>query len=364
MATQSSMNAMFGFNLQSGKGTAATVFKYIPALTFNMMADQRVAAIPPEVGGTMWQRGSYKQSVVAAGDVSFNARPDYLGYLLYALTGNWVSATGTLAGEDNSLTGGYHHRFYPSTSLSATQWLTTRSLLDQDPDRRFADCLIRTFRIEMPTTGLVTMTAGFIGITPLEVTGSQAATGVESKLPFVSMVGSANLDNIAGTTVPATRIALDFANQLTEDEFVISSYYLDNISLLGRSLNVTFDTFVRDATLWRKVYRNNAASLGTGAWDPTVYTGSLDVTVKIATGTSALRVRIPKMDFLSFPISLSGNQVVRSTLTGQVSLVSTFNDDEAAIPTASDKLTDANFKKPYVIDLVNDQNIVYSSPAV
>src|SRR5262249_49490612 len=85
---------------------------------------------------------------------------------------------------------------------------------------------------------------------------------------------------------------------------------------------------IRDAELVRAVYRNG----GTGAWSPTIYRGSLHVTltseavVPTTTQTYQLDIDLPGIDFLMMPVPVQGVQLFLANLSAQVTLGSSGSD--------------------------------------
>lgn len=303
----SSVKGSFGIGLQTTKGTAAASINYLQATAVNIQPDQGSAALGPEVGGAMWSRESYKTGVAVFGDVSFVPRANTLGWLLRAFAG-----TATAAGSE----GVYNHTFKEATDVSSIPYCTLVKNVSDVWAEQYKDCRVDSLRLDLAAAGVMTAAMGFVGITPSEV-------AVPSETWDDSPIFECNTGQVAfagATTNKVTRLSLDFANNLTRDERVVGSYYLNDMTLIRRACRITCDTFLTDATWYRDIYNN-----GTSAWDPTIKSVELDAYVDSAkhfTGTTHARFRvvIPNMDYLVMPVALVGNDVIRCTMTAELTL--------------------------------------------
>ena len=111
------------------------------------------------------------------------------------------------------------------------------------------------------------------------------------------------------------------ATQFSTDEFSIGPYYLDDVTLMSKTAAVQYELVMRDALLWRQVYRNGSGP--TGAWDPTLFSGQLTVTTETAAPMvlatkGSMSVYIAKLDYLALPTGLAGNELVRIGLRSQL----------------------------------------------
>lgn len=313
----------FGMGLQSAKGTVAPSITYFPVETAGVVVQQNSQVLPPEIGGSYLPRLSYKAGASASGSVSFNVRPDSFGHLLFALCGQ---STDTAVPAQS---GAYQHvmtPFAPSVS-NDLPWYT----LVTDVAKLYADQVIdsrlSSLQLSVPKAGVVTSSASFFGLTPSEIAvpGTEV---VDTGPVFQSCVATVDLvDEVGQTTISANSITPDqvqmtFNSSLAQDEQVVGSYYPVDATLLQRTVDISYDITVRDAALVRAVYRNG----GTSAWSPTMYRGHLTLTLNSPTVIGAttqayqLVIDIPGMDFLMMPISMSGAQLIRANLSGQVTL--------------------------------------------
>jgi hypothetical protein len=320
-----------GLGLQTAKGTVQGTIVYVPATQVDLNFEQNANPYPFEVGGDYWQKDSYKSSVMGAGGFDALARPDTIGYMLKAFFGSCQTTAGPEAGT-------YEHLFTGRRAANGTwggdgmiPWVTlvknlAGKMAEQHSDARCASC-----RLNYPTANLVNYNAAFIAAFPEEVAvppvmtfDADPAFNTCTGLVTVGEAGGATYDRTDptnGNNAKATAITIDLQNQLSTDEFSIGSYYLDDVTLMSKSAAVTYDLIMRDAGLWREVYRNGAA--GVGQWDPALFSGQLTVrseTAKPIAGTTkgSMEVYIPKLDYLALPTGLSGNELVRISLRSQL----------------------------------------------
>jgi hypothetical protein len=306
------MKGSFGVGLQSEKAKAAAAITYIQASSVSIGMEQNATSLPAEVGGRMWSAESYKTGVMVAGDASFNVRANTIGILLRAFAGSAVSAP---EGSANK------HVFTEADDVSFLPWMTlTRNTSDVWTEQ-YVDCRVDSMRLDVPAAGIVTGSFGFVGITPSEIE-NPVETWDDSPL-FETCTGAVLLEGVAAKV---TRVSFDFGNGLSRDEQIVGSYFLDDITMVRRTCRVTIDTFLKDAALYRKVYNN-----GTGAWDPQVYSASLEVTIGTArhivdTTHGEIKIKIPNIDLLTYPVALAGNDIVRVSMSAELTLGAT---DEA-----------------------------------
>jgi len=311
----SAIQGSFGVGLQQTPGTAAATINYIPAATVNLNMDQMAQSLPQEIGGAMWSRQSYKTGVQVGGDVTFNVRANSIGWLLRAFSGS-----ATAAAPANGVT---RHTFIENADLDFIPWVTINKNVTDLWAEQYVDCRVDTFRLDVPAAGIVTGTFGFVGRTTNEI---EVPTETFDDTPlFETCTGRVVVGGVS--TYKTTRVAIDFSNNLSRDERIIGNYFLDDITVVRRSARITVDTYLKDPTWYRQVYRNGGSTLG-AAFDPAVYSAELDLEIQTAqhvvgTEHGKIRLVIPNMDFLTFPVSLSGNDFVRVTMTAELTISGT-----------------------------------------
>jgi len=320
-----------GLGLQTAKGTPQATIQYIPATQVDLNFEQNAEVYPFEVGGDYWQKDSYKSSVMGAGGFDALARPDTIGYMLKAFFGSCTTSAGPGAGT-------FQHVFTGRRVANPTwggdgmlPWATLVKNLAGKMAEQHSDARCRSCRLNYPTANLVSYNAAYIAALPEEVNvpGSMSfdADPAFNTCTGVVSVGTSGgtaydrTDPVNGNNAKATAITIDLQNQLSTDEFSIGSYYLDDVTLMSKTAGVTYDLIMRDARLWREVYRFGAA--GIGQWDPALFSGQLTVVSETAKPISgavkgSLKVEIPKLDYLALPTGLSGNELVRISLRSQL----------------------------------------------
>lgn len=309
-----------GVGLQVGRGTAQSSVNYTPATNIDLNFEQDAQPYPFEVGGDYWQKNAYKRSVHGQGGFSALVRPNSIGYLLQAHLGSAQTSTG---GD-----GEHTHIFTARTTSNGAwlgdgmqPWVTLLKNAGGLMAEQHSDARNRRLRLAVPAANIATVDAEFIAMTPKEIS-VPGSMSFDNELAFTTCTGVVSL---GGAAAKATNINIDLQAMLSDDEFSVGNYFLDDITLLGRQAAISFEVILRDATLWRQVYRNGAGTVGTGAWDPAVFTGELSVnllTASAMTGTTttkgSLTLVIPKMNYLAFPIGLRGNELVRVGLRGSL----------------------------------------------
>lgn len=302
----------FGIGIQTTKGTPAATINYIKAINIGFQPEQAAQSVPPEVGGTMWPSGSFKTGVTLGGDVTVYGRTRSLGWLLRAFAGTATSAAGAEAST-------YSHTFREATNQSFLPWCTVTKNVSDIWAERYTDCRVSALSLDIPAAGLMTATFSVAGITPDEIS-VPTESYVDDDYLFVGCVGSVKFDGTG--TYKATRVRIDFANNITNDERVVGSYYLDDLTMMSRSARITCDTFLTTADWYRATY-NNAGT----TWDPAVVSAELDLTINSAeaavsggTAKGEFRLVIPNIDYLAYPVPLAGGDLVRTTLTAELTV--------------------------------------------
>lgn len=322
--SRSGIIGALGVGTQPSKGTASTTtMKYLPATSIGIMANQNTQALPPEVGGSYFLKGAYKAGVSSGGDVSVLLRPDGAGVLLYGLSGS--DTVTPVSGQ----TGAYSHAitpFAPSASADLP-WLTVYKDNAKLYAEQFLDTKVAGLRIDVVKQSVVSAQASFFGITPSEVAVTSSPS-FDNTPVFNACQGSVVLQNevtglnISANASKAERITLDWQNDVSQDEFSVGNYVPDDITLLRRVVNISYDLIIREPDIIRAVYRNG----GSGAWSPTIYRGHLHLTLSSTqniTGTTQpfqLDMDFPGIDFLMAPVPVAGGQLLRANLSAQVSL--------------------------------------------
>lgn len=321
----SSIIGAIGLAHQTVKGTANTSYSYLPATSIGLNADQTAQALPLEIAGNSYlPRGSYKSGVAAAGDASFIVRPDSLGNLLLMLCGQ--DTVTPVPGQS----GAYSHVMVPFAPSVANDlpWYTILKDVGKYWAEQYTDMRLAGFRLDVAKQSVLNAQATFFGITPQEVAVPSPETPLDNGTALQTCQATVILNNETGNVVisPQTtqveRVSLAFGTRLSQDEFVVGSFYPADVTLLSRSVQVSYDLVIRDPALRRAVYQNG----GTSQWSPTLYRGHLHLTlpsnavVPTTTQIYQLDIDLPGIDFLMMPITMSGGELMRASLSANVSL--------------------------------------------
>jgi len=343
-------------NVQTTPGAADTpAWFYIPCQNASMQSNQIVSAIPPEVGGDDWSRGSYKGGVSGQGQISFIPRGGLgLAELLYGFSGSATKLAGD--GTNGAAVGNFIYTLTPAFAGVELPWYTVVRNTANAYAEEFADARIGSFAFDLSATGLLMIDSSFISRKCDEIPLGSGAAAVGTQragngISFQAVDALVKLEtNQAGVPGPVaksqykpTRLNIGFANQLTGDEFVIGSHFLEDVTKIARSAMVSYGFRLKDAELYRRVYSAGVE----GSWSPEIWKGALHLELRAGIiGSTAdrykLTVSLPEMDYQAAPVSLSGNSIVEFQLTANVVLSQ-----------------DPNVR-PYTITYVTDEDITVS----
>lgn len=314
----SSLKSAIGVGLQSARGAAAANanMHYFPVLSANVTGEQLAQMLPPEVGGTLFSRGSYKAGVRGRGDATFLPRPNTVGFLLRSLFNHETVAAAT--GANSS--GLFDHRFYVGDSAAHTKrWMTMRRYVNNIYGEQIEDATVGGFRLEVAAASIAQAQVQMLGAKHSEIAGAdQAAEDDQVFITCSASVSQGGLDFIVD------RFSFDIGANLTDNEFRVGSYFLDEITLLQRMVSITADVRIKSRDLFAYVYRNGAAApsgAALGAWDPVIYRTDVSLTLNTAeTNPQQLILTLPAVDFLTLPVQVAGADLIRAQLTAQVTL--------------------------------------------
>jgi hypothetical protein len=310
----SSLKAALGVGFQSGQGHAAddADMTYIPVLNANVAPEQLAQNLPPEVGGAYFSRGAYKAGVRSRGDLALIPRAQSVGLLLRSLFHlEQVAPSGNMTS----------HRFTPGDSTaSAPKWLTLRRMVGNYWGEQMIDARIGSFRIDVAAANVANVSVQLLGGGFHEIPGAEVFVPDE---PFF-ITCSADVIDGNGTTVIVDRLSIEIGVQLTDNEFRVGSYFLDDITQLQRMAQITADVRIKSRDWFSRVFRNGAAAPGAGAqgaWDPVLYRAGLYLTLRSnEVVPQLLRLNFAALDYLTLPVQVTGAELVRAQLTATVTL--------------------------------------------
>lgn len=339
----SSLKGAVGVGIQSARGTPATTLNYFPTLNANVTGEQMAQNLPPEVGGTYFSRGAYKAGLRSRGEVALLPRPNSIGWLLAGLFNREVVTADATSGLND-------HVFTVGDSLAyPNKWLTVRRMVNNAYGEQMEDARIGGFRVEIAAANVVQTSVQLIGGQHGEIVGADVYAPDEP----VFITCNANVTE-GGAPFIVDRIAIDMGAQLTDNEFRVGSYFLDDITLLQRQVTIQADVRIKSRDLFAKVYRNGGvAPVGPalGGWSPTLYRSA--VVLEMSTSEikpQILRIELPGVDFLTMPVQMSGAELIRAQLTASVTL----SDDNFDVANPNGVL------QPIKITLRNERATIYS----
>lgn len=382
---------------------SANAWYWLPALNVAFQPNQMVQTIPAEVGGSLWARGSYKGGVYGGGNVTMIPRGGLgLAELLYAycggsikettdantaqsgtpygkytsevfynkLKGNRTYSNGSVSSEGNSLdTGVFKYMFRPDAEIgNALPWYTFVRNVGGKFVEVFPDGHLGSFSFDMAASNLLQIDASFTSKSCAQIaktSGGTSAQQVGSQLagngsPFQMVDAVVKLDTNNNGTPGAvaeykpynpTRLNIAFNNELSQNEFVVGDFFLQDITNTSRTAQITYSVYMRDAEIYNRVYSHGYAADGNGrtAWSSEVWKGALEITLTGAKIGSTnhyytLKISIPEMDYMAAPISLAGNNLVEFQLTANVVLSQNFAKTDSGV-------------WPFTIEYTTDEDI-------
>jgi hypothetical protein len=326
--SHTSLTGAIGFAQQSAKDTAATSgFLFMPATSVSLEPQQNAQTYPPEVGGDYFLRGSYKASVSGNGNIGFQVRPRSIGHLFNMLCGvDTVLASTPVAGANQ-------HTFAPFLVGSGNDlpWYTVIKDQAQIWGEQHMNARLSSLQLTVAKSALMTGQGTIVSTTPEAIDPTTIGTKTFDTTPvFQNCMASVNLTqegsgtNISSNSVKVERLGFTYNNSLSNDEFSVGQYSLSDITLLQRTVTVDIDFVVRDAAIYEAVYYNGGSL--PSSWSPTIYRGNLSVaatsTANISGTTTpfSCTFNFPGLDFLAFPVPMQGAELVRGTLSTQVTL--------------------------------------------
>lgn len=325
--SRSALTGGLGIGRQSAKDSAVASgsLMYFPTTSIGLAPQQNAATLPAEIGGSYFLRGSYKASIAGGGDTAFVVRPTSMGNLLYAYAG--VDTVTPVVGQS----GAYSHALTPFAPAAGVDlpWFTLLKNIANLTAEQYMNTKMRSLRIDVPKSAIATAQASWFATTPSSVAVPSSPT-FDSTPQFQSSVGSVSFTqeggggNISANSVKMERFSFTMTNQLSEDEYSVGNLFPDDVTLLQKTLTIDADIIVRDTALYSAVYYNGASL--PASMSPILYRGTLLVTltgntnVPTTTQPYQLSLYYPGLDFLMMPISLQGADLVRATISTQVTL--------------------------------------------
>jgi hypothetical protein len=352
----SAVRGAIGIAIQPAMGTTITddaAYIYLPTLNANLMGEQIAQPLPPEVGGSYISRGSYKAAVRGRGEIALIPRVNTIGYLLRsAFNGEAVTANAATGLDANNVQVNRHLHRFTARDNAAPIWLSARRYVANALAEQITDCRVGMFRLEVAASNVANAAIQMLGrdtheIPPADVYVPDGPVFLTAHAQVLS----------EGVEFIVDRMTIEIGLQLTDNEFRVGSYYLDDITALQRAVTVTCDVRVKSRDLWSKVYRYGGAAPAAGAigsWSPIIYRAGMSLKLfsnAPVTGTAPpqyLEIAMPALDFLTLPVQMAGAELVRAQLQTMVTL----DDDNWAGHDAA--------IQPISVDLMDDRATPYA----
>lgn len=274
----------------------------------------------PEIGGGRDRdtAGVIPGGFSVAGDVEAYLRFDKLGYLLVGAGFEELAAP-----VQDATTGAWTHTFTPAPT---PVWLTLEAAWGRNRAiRRFSDCLVNELSMTVAGNDLATMSAGFIGRN--EVWQASPSVPVfASPDPIGSYLGSAIVLDGLGT-YRLTEMEWTLANNATDDEFVVGSRGLVDITLGRREVGFTGTLRIDPAApgavtdLYRAAMYGDKTLTTPGVDGPYHTSATLTFGSRKLVGTSITKrfgvsISMPDIVLNAFPLEGSGADVVEASIEG------------------------------------------------
>jgi hypothetical protein len=329
---------VFSFGGQVGKTTiSATFFKHRASdIDLATISDDRLG--PPEVGGVPVPTIPYRAGVMASGGALINPRLEStIGWLLHGALGAW-----SVTADENALgvvvTGMSNHEFVFATDQGYVPYMSFQKEIPAEDDandrlgEQFIDCKIVSATLALPNDGLITSRIDVLGRasgTNFEVDPTWAYDNTEfedyQSIPIGSVTGGyLKVPGFSATALPVTAANVTLTNAPLDirQEKNFGSPYLDEVTVVGRSLTVDLILKWKDPQLWQSII--TGATDGT-QWTAVPWVEDFDVYTVSPTDTPTsnpaspydLRVQAPSVMYQTVGgIRLAGNQAVMLRVTG------------------------------------------------
>lgn len=339
----SSNAGYLGFEKQTVKGTAATAgFKFLGCTMLDMQPENIAATAAPTIGGKAFPEDGYKAAHRAGGTFACEVRADDIGWLLYYMSGACdISADDPVAGANT-------HTFNMASGDDFTvPWVTFIRSAGEIIKDQLIDSKVATLRLAFAAGAPVVSTFGVIARSAANFSLSPTVV-VDDKPLLVTPDANAlaQIDYDEDDTledVVTTGVIVDFANVLTNNEFVIGSYQLNDVTLLSRAIGITWTGIIEDDLMWRALYY--------GAVDGTTWSTDPVLAKCLVKAVSGQMITGSTQYSLQFECGEAMWTVQRVPLASQ-SLVGFTATAAVTVPSAGEEFT---------FTLVNDTAVAYSA---
>jgi hypothetical protein len=329
---------VFSFGAQVGKTTISSTFYKHRASDIDLatISDDRLG--PPEVGGVPVPTIPYRAGVMASGGALINPRlENTIGWLLHGALGAWSVTAGENA-LGTAVTNMSNHEFVFATDQGYVPYMTFQKEVPAEDDandrlgEQFIDCKIVSVTLALPNDGLITSRVDVLGRasgTNFTVDPSWTYSNTQfedyQSIPIGSVTGGyLKVPGFSATALPVTAANVTLTNAPLDirQEKNFGSPYLDEVTIVGRSMTVDLILKWKDSQLWNSII--TGATDGT-QWVATPWVEDFDVYTVSPTDTPTsnpaspydLRIQAPSVMYQAVGgIRLAGNQAVMLRITG------------------------------------------------
>lgn len=307
--SEKAQTGYLAFATQAEKGTPAEVdgTNALRVTSLNLSGQSELLDFEEEIGGG---RDADASAAVLGG---FSVTGDVEGLLRHKAIGFLLLAAGFTAAApvQDGVTGAFTHTFTPSNTSKyltlVTRWGST------DAVRSFSDVLVGEISFSLDANGKATFSASLLG--GREEFGVAGVVPTYEAGPVATYDGSAAvLDSLGTYRFESMEFAV--ANNLSDDEFVIGSRFLDDVTEGGREVTLggTIKVGQNDPSvtaLYRAATYGDPDATTPGGSDPYHTSAALTFGSKRLVGTStskrfALVATMADVVLAGFPLEASG----------------------------------------------------------
>lgn len=273
---------IFSFGPQAAKGTLATTFYKHRALDVDLGVQDDVRLGGLEVGGLPVPTFPYKAGYVVGGGASLQPRlENTFGWLMYAALGKVTTSAvaGSVAAKD--------HLFEMTADGITVPWVSARKYIPPkdgdactDLGETYKDLKVLGLAFQMGSDTPLNARVDMLGREfTLDDSGSGWSYGNASFEDWDSIPVACMTDgyiSVAGEELPVVQATFAWQNSPLplQNEKVIGSPLIDDVTILTRQLSFDITVKYNDPVLYRKVL--TGAPLGT-TWTGTPFTGAFDI---------------------------------------------------------------------------------------
>lgn len=264
----------FGTGTFNSTQIAALNWRKYRVVTITGRGMQDQAVMPLELGGVLTPTGGYKSGAYFVQEVDLIPRlEDSLGYLLYGTLGSVSSVGGSKYGAAGWSTnsGATGHLFRFNTDQAQLPWLAARLRMpgaatdgSQVQGEVGYDAKVSGLRLNIPGAGMLTGRFGVQGrafYRPVAAdTNAWTYANSFEDSKSIGHSGRGSL-NILSNVPKVTGCTIDIINSLTrpQDEFVVGSFFPDDVAVLSRSVRIRASVKWENPDLWNQIYYGAAA---------------------------------------------------------------------------------------------------------